>query len=213
MLLVEPEIFGEEVFFQDVLGSCDTPHTKDENRNHNLTLACAAIDGLILQPGETFSYNDTLGERTEARGYKRAGAYSGTALVQSFGGGICQGSSTLYYCTLIADLEIVHRVNHGYTVSYIPIGLDATVNWGKPDYQFRNNFHFPIKLTAKVEDGYVKMQILGTDEKDYYVEMESEASYGADYIYAKSYKCKYDKATGELISRELEARSNYMAHY
>ena len=166
-----------------------------------------------MQPGEEFSYNATLGQRTRENGYLPAGAYSGTALVQSVGGGICQGSSTLYLACLYADLEIVFRINHGYTSTYIDPGLDATVNWGGPDYQFRNNTHFPIQLKAEVSDGYMKMWILGTEERDYYVKMDTEVTYGADTIYAKSYKCKYDRQTDELISRELEARSNYMRYY
>lgn len=213
MEYVRPEILGDEAYFRDELGYAQTPHTKDENRNNNLRKACESINGLILQPGEEFSYNGTLGQRTRENGYLPAGAYSGTALVQSVGGGICQGSSTLYLACLYADLEIVFRINHGYTSTYIDPGLDATVNWGGPDYQFRNNTHFPIQLKAEVSDGYMKMWILGTEERDYYVKMETEVNYGADTIYAKSYKCKYDRQTDELISRELEARSNYMRYY
>jgi len=210
MELTEPYVLGDGVYFQDVLGYCETPHTKDENRNHNLKLACQSMDGLILQPGDVFSYNDTLGQRTKENGYKRAGAYSGWELVMSYGGGICQGSTTIYCAALYADLEIVHRKNHGFTVSYVKPGLDATVNWGGPDFQFRNSTHFPIKISAEVSDGFVKVALLGTEERDYYVEMESEVGYGSDAIYCKSYKCKYDRETGELISREMEARSNYM---
>jgi len=210
LTLEEPEITGEEVYFRDVLGYCETSHTNNDNRNHNLAMACAAMDGKILQPGEVFSYNETLGERTKERGWKLAGAYSGLKLVQSYGGGICQGSSTIYCAVLYADLEIVHRVNHGFTVNYMDYGLDATVSWNGPDFQFRNNTHFPIKIAAEVSDGFVKVTILGTEERDYYVKMESQASWGDKYIYAKSYKCKYDRKTDELISRELEARSNYL---
>ena len=213
MEYIRPEILGDEAYFRDELGYAQTPHTKDENRNNNLRKACESINGLILQPGEEFSYNATLGQRTRENGYLPAGAYSGTALVQSVGGGICQGSSTLYLACLYADLEIVFRINHGYTSTYIDPGLDATVNWGGPDYQFRNNTHFPIQLKAEVSDGYMKMWILGTEERDYYVKMDTEVTYSADTIYAKSYKCKYDRQTDELISRELEARSNYMRYY
>lgn len=209
LALEEPEITGDEVYFRDVLGYCETPHTDNENRNHNLTLACQAMDGTILQPGDVFSYNETLGERTKERGYLRAGAYSGLKLVQSYGGGICQGSSTIYCAALYADLEIVHRVNHGFAVNYMDHGLDATVSWNGPDFQFRNNTHFPIKIAAEVSDGFVKVTLLGTEERDYYIVMESKASWTDDYIYAKSYKCKYDRETDELISREMEARSNY----
>lgn len=210
MLFQEPDIYGDDVYFRDVLGYCETKHTQDENRNNNLRRACESMNGLILQPGEIFSYNDTLGPRTKENGYLRAGAYSGWELVQSYGGGICQGSTTIYGAALYADLEIIHRKNHGYMVGYTEPGLDATVNWGGPDFQFRNSSHFPIKIQAEVSDGFVKVTILGTEDRDYYIEMESEAQWGDSTIYAKSYKCKYDRETKELISRELEARSNYM---
>lgn len=210
MEFLKPEITGDAVYFQDTLGYCETPHTKDENRNNNLRRACESMNGLVLQPGEVFSYNDTLGPRTKENGYLRAGAYSGWILVQSYGGGICQGSSTIYGAALLADMEIVLRKNHGYAVSYVDYGLDATVNWGGPDFQFRNSTHFPIKIAAEVSDGFVKVSILGTEERDYYVKMESEYSIGSSTIFAQSYKCKYDRDTNELISREKEARSSYM---
>ncbi len=205
-----PEILGDAVYFRDVLGYCDTKHSSNENRTENLRLLCKALDGLILQPGENFSYNETLGERTAEKGYKPAPAYSGNRLTNAIGGGVCQGSTTLYNCVLLADLEVITRVCHGARVSYVPWGLDAAVNWGTTDFAFRNSANFPIKITAKVEDGYVKMQILGTDEKDYYIKMTS----GYDdsdpsIVTAASYKNKYDKKTNELISKEREAFSTY----
>lgn len=210
MEYVEPDILGEEVYFRDVLGSCETKHNNNENRNTNLRLLCEALNGVVLEPGQEFSYNDTLGERTAEKGYKPAPAYSGNRLTDAIGGGVCQGSTTLYNCVLLADLEVVFRACHGAAVSYVPIGLDAAVNWGTTDFRFRNSSHFPIKITAEVSDGYVKMQILGTDEKDYYIKMTS--GYGDSnekVIYAVSYKCRYDKETDELISKEREAFSSY----
>lgn len=210
MTAVEPDILGDEVYFRDVLGSCETRHTNDENRNTNLRLLCQTLDGLILQPGETFSYNDTLGERTEEKGYKPANAYSGNRLVKDIGGGVCQGSTTLYNCALLADLEILERVCHGVKVGYVPLGLDAAVNWAtQTDLKFRNNFHFPVKIQAEVSEGYVKMQILGTDEKDYYIEMHCGVGEEGTATYAVSYKYKYSKETGELLSKDVEARSAY----
>lgn len=209
MEYIKPEIHVDNVFFQDVLGTCDTKHNDNENRNTNLRLVCEILDGMILQPGEEFSFNGVVGERTKERGFMPAPAYSGDTLVNSYGGGVCQTSSTLYNCALLADLEIVTRLSHGYTVSYLPIGLDATVNWGTTDFAFRNSLNYPIMLKAEVSDGYVRMQILGTDDKDYYIKMESTSSPGGGYIYATSYRCKYNKETDELISRELEARSIY----
>lgn len=210
MEYTEPEILGDEVYFRDVLGSCETKHSTNENRNTNLRLLCEALNGVIVEPGEELSYNETVGERTEEKGYKPAPAYSGNRLVDSVGGGVCQGSSTLYNCVLLADLEVVTRLCHGATVSYLPIGLDAAVNWGTTDFVFRNNWNFPVKIEAEVSDGYVKMKILGTDEKDYYIKMTSgydDSNEG--YITAVSYKNKYDKETDELISKEREAFSTY----
>ncbi len=206
----EPEIFADEVYFRDVLGHCETRHSSDENRNTNLRLLCQALDGFILEPGQELSFNEVVGQRTEERGYKAANAYSGKRMVKDIGGGVCQGSTTLYNCALLADAEITQRVCHGATVSYVPLGLDAAVNWNtKTDFKFRNNFHFPMMVRAQVSDGYVKMQLLGTDEKDYYVEMEAKGGIGEEFSRAVSYKLKYDKATGKLISREVEAYSTY----
>ena len=234
MRYVEPEILDGNVLYRDVLASFQTKHTDNANRNTNLKLACQAINDTILMPGETFSFNNCLGERTSQKGYKPAGTYVGNELVDTVGGGICQISSTLYNCALLADLQIVDRINHGLPVNYVDYGLDATVSWGYPDFKFKNNLDFPIKLQAEVSGGYVKMEILGTDEKDYYIKMEAEITgyeayetiyeeheessdytdgqvlqNGSNGIYARSYRCKYDKETGELISRDFEARSHY----
>lgn len=211
MTYVEPEILGEEIYFRDVLGTCETKHNNDENRNTNLRLICEILNDHVVEPGEEFSYNAVVGERTKERGFLPAPVYSGTTLVQGYGGGACQTSTTLYNCLLLADMEITARSGHGAVVSYVPRGLDAAVNWStNTDLAFRNNSHFPVKIQAKVEDGYVKMELLGTDEKDYYIKMESGSSEDSTAIYAVSYKCKYDKETGERISRERETTSTYL---
>ena len=204
-----PELMGEAACFQDVLGQYETRHTNDENRNTNLRLLCQALDGVVVEPGEEFSFNGTVGERTKEKGYQPAPAYSGNRLVNAYGGGVCQGSTTLYNCVLLADLEVTSRSGHGAKVGYVPAGLDASVNWGTTDFRFRNNFHFPVKIQAEVSDGYVRMKLLGIDEKDYWVEMESTSGEDETAIYARSYKCKYDKQTGALRSREVEAFSTY----
>ena len=226
----------EGVLFRDVLAAYETKHTNNSNRNTNLTLACAAINGYVLNPGDTFDYNVVVGKRTKEAGYKTADAYSGGKTVQTLGGGICQVSSTIYYCTLIADLEIVTRTAHSYTSSYMPLGMDATVSWGGPEFRFKNNTNYPIRIEAEVSGGYVKIKLIGTDEKDYYIEMEYEtlSNTYATTVYeehapnnpegykdgeviqtayngctVQTYKCKYDKETKELISREEEALSKY----
>ncbi|MBQ3194227.1 MAG: VanW family protein [Oscillospiraceae bacterium] len=204
-----PEVLGEEAFFQDILGAYETKHTSNENRNTNLRLLCGALDGVVLEPGEVFSFNETVGERSKERGYLPAPAYSGNRLVDSYGGGVCQGSTTLYNCVLLSDLEVVFRACHGAKVTYVPYGLDASVNYLTTDFQFRNSANFPIRLQAEVSDGYVRMKIFGTDEKDYYIKMETRTGEDELAYYSRSYKCKYDKKTNELLSREIEAYSTY----
>ena len=209
LIYTAPDIMGEDTLFQDILGEYETKHNTNENRNNNLRLLCQALDGHIVEPGETFSYNQVVGERTAEKGYLPAPAYSGNHLVDAIGGGVCQGSTTLYNCVLLADLEVVFRACHGAKVTYVPPGLDATVNYLTTDFQFRNQYHFPVKIRAEVSDGYVKMKLLGTDEKDYYVKMETTSGEDELAVYARSFKCKYDKQTDELLSREIEAYSTY----
>lgn len=224
------------LLYRDELASYSTKHTSDSNRNNNLKLACKSINGTILFPGQTFSYNGTLGERTAAKGYLAAGAYSNGQVIQEMGGGICQVSSTLYCCVLEADLKVVYRQNHSMTVSYVPLGMDATVDWGNIDFKFQNNTNYPIKILASVSGGYVHIQILGTDEKSYYIEMTNEVveTYNYETVYREmyadnaegykdgdvisspstgykvnTYKCKYDKESGALISKTKESTSTY----
>ncbi len=207
-----PETYGEAVYFRDVLGDCETKHSADENRNVNLALVCQLLDGYVIQPGEEFSYNMAVGERTEERGFKPATVFSGNVKTKDFGGGVCQGSTTLYNCLLEADMEIIERHGHGALVSYVKVGFAAAVNWRtKTDLRFRNNSHFPVKIQAELSDGYMKMKLLGTEERDYYIKMEATSYREDDYYYACSFKCKYDKETDELISRDREVFSSYVA--
>lgn len=237
--LEAPKLLGDdmrEMLFRDVLCEYKTEHTSNANRNTNLKLACEAINGTILYPGETFDYNTVVGKRTAEKGYKTAAAYSSGKTVETLGGGICQVSSTIYYCCLIADLEIVNRLPHSYVSSYMPMGMDATVSWGGPEFTFRNNTNYPLRIETWVEGGYVHCKLVGTDEKDYYIVMEYEVigSQSPDTIYeeypednkegykdgeviqtayrgytVKTYKCKYSKTTDELIAREFDQTSKY----
>ena len=234
-----PDVLGgpyKEVYFRDILCEYETKHTKNAARNNNLELACAAINGTVLAPGEVFDYNTVVGERTREKGYQAAAAYSSGKTVQTIGGGVCQVSSTIYYCCLIADLEIVNRLQHSYVSDYMPMGMDATVSWGGPEFTFKNNTNYPIRIETWVADGYVHCKLVGTDEKDYYIEMEYEVigTDGPTTVYEEyppdnpegykdgqviqtaykgywvnTYKNKYSKETGELIVREFDRMSAY----
>ena len=132
-------MLGEEAFPDRLATYSTTYNASNYNRSTNLRLSASKINGVILMPGEEFSYNKTLGQRTAAAGYKPAGAYVGGKVVNEYGGGICQTSSTLYNTVLLANLEVTSRTNHCYVSSYVPISRDATVSWGTLDFKFKNN--------------------------------------------------------------------------
>ena len=175
---VEPEMTAEKLeatLFRDVLGKADTPHSAIWNRTNNLKLACAAIDGTVVLPGEVFSFNKVVGQRTEEKGYKEAIAYvSGGASRPEVGGGVCQVASSIYYAVLQADLKPVERENHMYLVSYVPYGMDAAIFWGHLDFKFENTSPYPIRIDASVSDGQVHITLVGTEWKDYTVELSYE---------------------------------------
>ena len=171
-----PEVDTETLnsqMFGEKLESRSSPYVNNANRTENLRIACEAINGTILNPGDVFSFNQTVGERTEERGFKPATIYGGEGeSVDGVGGGICQVASTIYYTTLYMDMEQVMREPHMYQVTYVPAGMDATVYWDSGlDYKFRNNRENPIKIQANVDDGHVNITFWGVKENDNYVEM------------------------------------------
>ena len=173
-----PQLTAKELrktLFKDVIAEAHTTHTNIANRTNNLKLACKEIDGTILMPGETFSFNKVVGQRTEEKGYKEAIAYvSGGESKPEVGGGICQVASSIYYAVLQADLKTVERQPHMYKVDYVPIGMDATIYWGSLDFKFQNSSPYPLKIEASVSGGKVHIKLLGTEWKDYTVELSSE---------------------------------------
>lgn len=160
--------FGTEAF-PNLLGTCSTKYDAgNTNRTTNLRLAAGKIDGVVLLPGETFSYNKTVGERTIAAGYKDAKIYSNGQVIDGLGGGICQISSTLYDAVVFANLKVTVRRNHQFVTSYLPAGKDATVVWGSQDFQFVNTRANPIKIVASVSGGTATISIYGLKEENEY---------------------------------------------
>ena len=168
---------GEDAF-PDVLGTYTTLYdASNENRDNNVNLASEKINGTIIYPGETFSYNQIVGKRTIEAGYKEAGAYAGGKVVQEIGGGICQVSSTLYNAVLYANLEVVERYNHYFETSYVDPGRDATVSWGSLDFQFKNNRDYAIKIEAKARNGVCEITIKGIkQDNDYEVVIQQQVT-------------------------------------
>lgn len=232
------EITAQDIragLFQEQLGTYTTRYNAgDRNRSHNIALACSSVNEIVLAPGDIFSYNDIVGPRTAARGYREAHVYVGNKVEDGLGGGICQVSSTLYNAVVLSDLKIVTRSNHSLPVSYVPGGRDATVSYGSIDFQFENNTSQPVKLVASAGGGTTTISVYGKqDHPGRTISIESVCTgtipakleqkkdpelpegkiqveqKGSDGSYYQSYKITKDN--GAVVSREPLAKSTYLA--
>ncbi len=164
----------KEVLFRDVLGEAKTHVSGTAARISNVKLSAVSIHEYVMNPGDVFSYNEVVGQRTAENGYKPAPAYIKGETVDEIGGGICQTSSTLYMACLLGDIEIVERYAHRYVPAYILWGADATVSWGGPEFLFRNNTDYPIKIVTTYEKNYLTVQIFGTNVDGKYAKVTNE---------------------------------------
>jgi vancomycin resistance protein YoaR len=140
-------------------------------RSSNIRTAAKNINGLVLAPGEVFSFNGSVGRRTASAGFKEAGVYINGKHDTDIGGGICQVSTTLYNAALLSNLEIVSRASHSLPVPYVPVGRDATVDYGNIDLKIRNSYDFPIALCSTVSGGRITWRVLGQPQPDMKVEV------------------------------------------
>ena len=213
----------EKLLFNDILGSCVSPHVYNPTRTRNLELAAKAINGTILLPGEEFSFNRIVGERTAEKGYGEAGVYVGGRTENQLGGGVCQVASAIYYSCLKADLKITERYEHQYTPTYVPWGMDATIYWGALDYRFINNTAYPIRVDASVHDGAVYIDLVGTETRNYTVKLdysiidEDKSEEKTIYIHPsmKDYSKFKDYKNGETIQTAYDGYKvkTYMYKY
>ena len=228
MEYIAPEVLDNDSLFRDTLGQHQTRGTNNDNRNRNLQLACSALNGTVLNPGESLSFSSIL---NTVSGFRSAP--EDTGLDDTDQGGVTQVASTLYYAALLSDLNINSRSNHSYLPSFIDYGLDA----GK-DLKLSNSTGYPIRIDAEYSGGYVKVTIVGTEERNYYVMLESSISsstpaktvyedfpYDNDEGYedgdilqegsagylVKSYRVRYDRKTAKELSRDFLANSQYPA--
>ena len=158
--------------FRDLLGKGTTKVGGSAARKNNVALSAKACNGVILLPGEVFSYNGTTGSRSADKGYQAAPVYVGGASTDEVGGGICQTSSTIYYAVLHTTLEVVERRSHMYNTGYVPAGMDATVYYGSTDFRFKNNTNYPVKIVTESYDQggsrYLTVKLYGTNETGTY---------------------------------------------
>lgn len=222
--------------FPNLLSSYSTSFaSSSSNRATNVSLATNKINGKVLMPGEVFSFNNTVGKRTPQAGFKVAGVYMNGQVATDYGGGICQVSSTLYNAVLRANLEIVDRSNHMFEVGYVPIGTDATVSWGAPDFKFKNSRSYPIKIVTSSSNRKCIVKFYGLKESEEYdIEIVSyrtgsvpyRTTYTTDSSLAagqqkviqrgsngaKSVAYRIRKKNGQVISKELLSKDTYDPH-
>ena len=235
LTVTEPTVSTEslkELLFRDVLGEASSSVSGSSNRKSNVKLSASVCDGIILLPGEVFSYNNTTGSRTADKGYLPAPSYVGGKSTDEVGGGICQTSSTSYYAALNSNLKIVERHNHMFAVGYVPDGMDATVWYGASDFRFENDTDYPIKIVTEYKNSRLTVQIYGTKTDDLYVKMTnkelSSTAWSTEYKVdpslpagttkteqtpyrgrvVEAYRNVYD-GNGNLVSSTLESKSTY----
>lgn len=234
--LTEELISG--ALFKDVIGDHSAVLGEDLAWNNNVTLACQALNGLIIKSGDTFSFNDILGELTADKGYQEASAYRGRVSTLVMGGGVTHAASLLFTCVLESELEILEYAHHTYATDFIEVGRDIYVAAGKSDFRFRNNRPDPIRIKAEVIEGTVFISIEGTDTRNYQVDIRVKTTKtvtpgklynimlptnpggyenndvleeGLNGYVIELYKSMYDKQTGELINETFISTYTYDA--
>lgn len=196
--------------FPDRLSTFSTKYaTSNTDRTTNLRLASNKIDGTIIMPGETFSYNKVVGKRTIAAGYKEAAMFSDGQVTTGLGGGICQISTTLYDAVVFADLEIVSRRNHMFITSYVGGGKDATVVWGSTDFKFKNSRDYPIMIESSVSGGIATVSIYGLKrDVEYDISIETKTvKRTSSNIIIDAYKVY--RLNGDVVKSEKLSRDTY----
>ncbi len=239
---IEPQISSEELSasFSKMASYSTTFRDSNANRRYNVWKMAGFVNGVILQPGEIWSINEAAGPRYEKYGWKEAAGITDGAYSEQFGGGICQVSSTLYNAVLRAELTIEKRSHHSWPVAYVPIGLDATISTGSPDFIISNPYDIPVVILVNCDakaEKKITVSIYGP-EMDYVVDfkesiitneepsqpaatkLDLSLSPGAskmtkerkNRIVVEVYKIKYDKNTGKQLGpRELHHTDTYRA--
>lgn len=238
LTITKPKVTTSQIgseAFPDLLATYSTNYdASNTSRTTNLRIACQKINDKVILPGETFSYNKALGERTYAAGYKDAKVYENGQVVDGIGGGICQISSTLYNSVLMSNMDIVERRNHQFVTSYTPAGRDATVVYGQTDFRFKNTRTYAVKIKAGITNGVATVSIYGIKgDNEYSVSFNtktiSSIPFTVKYIEDKSLPLGTEKITqkgangiitetyiikslnGKVVSTKLLSKDTYNA--
>lgn len=238
LIITKPAVTTRDIgteAFPDLLATFSTNYqASNVNRTTNLRLAANKINGTVLLPGEEFSYNKTVGERTVEAGFKEAAVFNAGKVENGLGGGICQISSTLYDAVIMANLDVTVRRNHQFVTSYVKAGADATVVWGSQDFKFKNTRKYPVRITATVSGGVATVQVWGVKEEvEYDITIETKKTatipYTTQYVQTASLQAgqqkvvqagnngqkveayKVTRLNGQIISTTLLSKDTYNA--
>ncbi len=209
------DVTAEELqskLFSSTLSSYSTYYgSSTANRSANVARAANLLNGAVVASGNIFSFNTQVGERTKYNGFYTAPEYADGQTVEGIGGGTCQVSTTLYSAVLYAGLDIISRTNHMFSVSYAPLGQDATVSDTGIDFQFRNNTDYPVKISSYTDGSNIYVDIIGTawePAREFKIDNTVSYSSGGTSVYSK----RYVYENGECISTEKLPSSYYKAH-
>ncbi len=232
---ITSDVFAQNAF-TDTLASHTTPLSENADWNHNLQLVCQILNDYIIKSDEEFSFNQVVGETSVDEGYRSVKLYVGKQYREVEGGGICQIATALYNCALLSDLPILERNAHSYAPDFVNPGFDAEVFYGSLDLRFMNNTGAPLRIQASVNGDYLVVKLVGTDHKDYTVEITTKTDKikypttvynnmspdnpggykdgdvlveGITGFTVSTYMSKYSRDTGRRLSEDLITTSYY----
>ncbi len=184
---------------------------RTKGQRYNAFKAVRAINGALILPGQNFSFNQRVGSWTRGRGFVRAPVSLGGVLVPSWGGGVCQVSTTLYVAALLAGLEVLERNSHAIAPSYVPTGMDAAVAYGVADLKLRNPFPFPVKLKCTIENQKIVCQVIGLMNSIQAKEIKRHKFQLRREVVSPSHirLWRLHFFNGKIVKRELCSESNY----
>lgn len=232
-----PEKLDINGSFTETLSTYSTPVSSNEAYNQNMKLLCKQLDGLILEPGDSFSFDTFFESRTEKNGYQLAPRHGDICAEEEVGGGADQVATTLYVAAMTADLSVTQKNPAEHVCSYTTKGTEITVSADWQDLKLQNSLKTPVKIRAKVTSKQVVIQILSEEPLDYYIKLETKESYtiahGTTHVYKKAdagytnnqtlvegtdgaqiilQRVKYNKETNAEISRTTEYVQSHPQH-
>ncbi len=212
VLTIYPDVSTDQVqSINSILGQFSTSFNDSTSRGSNIHLAGETTSGILLMPGETFSYNKHTGARNWVNGYKSAPVIVGGKVTNGEGGGVCQVSTTIYNAALISGLTIDEVHNHSLPSRYAPRGRDATVSYGYTDLKFSNPFTHPVYIKNIVGNGAITSKIYGCDLDRERISIKMVEKYTKNKITVQTYRLYLDEENN-IMRKELVSTSVYKPH-